>query len=525
MNKGKASMEPVYFKPATVKLPPFFMLMELEKWFKLKKYPHIGLPITICDYQKVKEYILDKDKIRKHSFLPLIHKCISQRKFRPDKTKTEKTPSKKRFRIKSKKDRNIFYSSHLDSLIFSYYNSILVDAYEKFIKLKSFNESIVAYRKIPLFAESENNKCNIDFAKSAFEFIDKNKALKLSVIVADVTSFFDNLDHKILKRQWTKILNEKTLPDDHYNIFKSLTRIKYVEGGQLLKSYKNIVWVKRGLINNNKKFEYVKKEIPKSYYFKEKNVVAYCEKKEFLKYNLNLIISKNNKEGIPQGSPISATLANVYMLEFDEKIFEKVSSINGYYQRYSDDLIIVCEQRNEDEIIKTLRDTIGDLNIANLEIQPQKTKIYNFETIGSKFIGFEIDEKSKVKNFNKTLEYLGFSYDGSRVLIKTSGYSKFYRSMIKSFKKSNSLARNSKNPDKGIFKGRLFKRFTYKGSGRKLIYKPSKEDKTKYVVSKEFNWGNYLSYIQKANNTMKELNKNDYIKRQSRKLWKALMTY
>lgn len=494
--------------------------MELEKWFKLKKYPHIGLPITITDYKWVKEYILNKKKIRKHSFLPLIHKCISQRKFRPDKSRTDKTKTNRRFRIKAKKDRNIYFSSHIDSLILSYYNSLLVEAYENHIKTKNFNDSIVAYRKIPLFEHSEKNKCNIDFAKSAFGFINKNKAHNLSVIVADITSFFDNLNHKILKRHWTKILNENTLPEDHYNVFKALTNIKYVEGEQLLQSYKNIVWVKRGLENNNDEFEYVKKQVSKSCYFKEKNVVAYCDKKEFLKNNLNLIVSKNNEFGIPQGSPISATLANVYMLDFDQQLFDRVKCIGGYYQRYSDDLIVVCEQRHEDEIIKTLRELIANEEIANLEIQPEKTKIYRFENINSKFTGFEIDETTKTQNLNKALEYLGFSFDGQRALVKTSGYSKFYRSMIKSFKKSASLARNSKNPDKKIFKGRLFKRFTHRGSNRKLIYKPSKDDKSKFVKTKEFNWGNYLSYVDKANYTMKELNQNDCIKRQSRRLWK-----
>jgi len=494
--------------------------MELEKWFKLKKYPHIGLPITIVDYKWVKDYIVDTEKIRIHSFLPLIHRCITQRKFRPDKSRKDRTKTKRRFRIKSKKERNIYFSSHIDSLIFSYYNSLLVEAYENYIKKKTFSNSIVAYRKIPLFENSTHNKCNIDFAKSVFEFIKENKSHKLSVIVADVTSFFDNLDHKILKRQWTKILKEKTLPDHHYNIFKALTNIKYVEGEQLLKSNKNIVWVKRGVANKKKEFEYAKKEVTKSQYFKEKNVIAYCNKEDFLKNNLNLIVSKNNKKGIPQGSPISATLANVYMLDFDQQMYDKVSSINGYYQRYSDDLVVVCSQIHEDEMIKTLRELIADEKIANLDIQPEKTRTYRFETISSQFCGFEIDEKTKVKNFNKTLEYLGFNFDGERVLVKTSGYSKFYRSMIKSFKKKASLAKNSKNPDTKIFKGRLYKRFTYKGSRRKLIYRPSKEDKTKYIKTTEFNWGNYLSYIEKANSTMKDLNNGDCIKRQSRKIWK-----
>ncbi|WP_159470251.1 reverse transcriptase domain-containing protein [Dyadobacter sp. 3J3] len=494
--------------------------MDTENWFKLKKYPHIGLPITASDYDWVKEYVYNKDKIRTHSFLPLIHKCISQRKFRPDKLINDKTKTNRRYRIKDKKDRNIYFASHIDSLIFSYYNSILVEAYEQYIENKNFNESVVAYRKIALFKDSKNNKCNIDFAKTVFEFIKQNDSNKLSVVVADVTSFFDNLDHKIIKRKWSEILNEYTLPLDHYNIFKTLTRIKYIEGEQLFNSYSRTMIVERGIPNNSKKTEFKRIEIEKAQYFKEKNAVAYCEKNDFIKKNLNLIVSKNNTVGIPQGSPISATLANVYMLDFDQIVFNKINAIGGFYQRYSDDLVVVCEQQYEDEIINTIRETIADKKIAGLEIQSKKTKVYRFEIISEKFIGFEIDEKTKLPNFNRTLEYLGFSFDGQKVLVKSAGFSKFYRSMIKSFKKSASLAKNSKNPDKKIFKSRLFKRFTHIGAKRKLIYRPSKIDKTKYVKSKEYNWGNYLSYIYKADNTMKDLNKLESIKKQSRKLWK-----
>lgn len=494
--------------------------MKTETWFKLKKYPHIGLPITIFDYSWVKDYITNIEKIRTHSFLPLIHKCISQRKFRPDKNRIDKTQTKRRFRIKDKKDRNIYFASHIDSLIYSYYNSILVESYESHMKQKNFNESVVAYRKIPVSKDSSSNKCNIDFAKSTFEFIKENNSKSLSVIVADVTSFFDNLNHKIIKRQWCKILDTNTLPLDHYNVYKSLINIKYIEGEQLFNSYGRTMIVERALPNNSKKREFKRIKIEKSFYFKEKNAVTYCEKDDFLKNNLNLIVSKSNKMGIPQGSPISATLANVYMLDFDQVVFDKVESFGGFYQRYSDDLIVICEQKYEDEIIKCIRENITNTKIANLEIQPKKTKVYRFETIEGKFKGFEIDEINKNPNYNKTLEYLGFSYDGQKVLIKTSGFSKFYRSMIKSFKKSASLARNSKNPDKKIFKSRLYNRFTHKGSQRKLIYRPSKNDKTKYVASKEYNWGNYLSYIYKSEIAMKELNGSTFIKRQSRKMWK-----
>lgn len=493
--------------------------METPEWYKLKRYPHIGEPLTIKDYKWVKRYIEDETCIKKHSFLPLIHKCIIQRKYRANNNELVRNPSGKRKRIIGKpKIRNIYYASHFDSLIFSYYNYQLSEAYKNLIETKNFNESIVAYRKIPIKEGSEKNKCNVDFAKTTFEFIEQNKDKKLTAIVADVTSFFDNLNHNILKKQWCKIINETTLPPEHYNVFKALTKLRYVESDQLFNSYKGTMIVEKGIPNSSIKKEYKRIKINSNKYFKEKNAVAYCTKDDFLKNNLNLVITAHNKKGIPQGSPISATLANVYMLDFDQEVFDKVVSINGFYQRYSDDLIIICEQEFEDDIIAFIRDRIE--NLADLEISESKTKMYHFEEVEGKFLGFEVDEKNKIPNYNKSLEYLGFNYNGQRVLIKNSGFSKFYRAMKRSFKKSTSLAKNSKNPDKRIFKSRLYKRFTHIGAKRKLIFRPSKEDPTKYIETKEYYWGNYMSYIYKSNDSMFSINNTDLIKKQSRKFWK-----
>lgn len=492
---------------------------EIEEWFKTKKYPHIGKPLTIKDYGRVKLYVENIDLIRKHSFLPFIHKTIVKRKFRANKINPSRNPSRKRTRIKDNpKIRDTFFASHLDAMIFSKYNHLLSASYEEFIKKLPFNESIVAYRKIPFAVGEKGNKCNIDFAKTVFEFISTNKDKNLSVIVADVTSFFDNLDHKILKRQWTKILNDNTLPPDHYNIFKALTRIKYVESKSLFEYYNKMMIVEKGIHNSSTEKELVRKKIKATKYFKEKKTISYCYKKEFLDNNLNLIISKNNVTGIPQGSPISATLANIYMIDFDNLIFEQVKNINGLYQRYSDDLIIVCEQKHEKDIIKLLRETISS-DIAKLEIQPNKTKLYRFEKLNGIFKGFLVNEITNDIYFNHPLEYLGFSYDGQRVLIKTSGFSKFYRSMKGAFNRSVSFALHSKNPDKTIFKSRLFNRFTYKGANRKMKFRPLINEPKKYVKTKEYDWGNYLSYVNNTNKKMYSLNNCNAIKRQTRKVW------
>jgi hypothetical protein len=258
--------------------------MEIEKWFKTKKYPHIGLPIKIKDYNWVKDYVENFEKVRIHSFLPLIHKVILKRRFRADKDILERNVSHKRKRKLGKpKTRHIFYASHLDSLILSKYNEILATEYEKYVENLNFNESVVAYRKIPLSKGSKKKKCNIDFAKTTFEFIQSNNSKKLTVIVADVTEYFDNLNHKILKKQWSKVLKTTTLPKDHYNVFKALTNIKYIEGDKLFESYGNTMMVKKGIPNSLHKTEFVRKQIKNIKFFKEKEASHYCDKKEFLK--------------------------------------------------------------------------------------------------------------------------------------------------------------------------------------------------------------------------------------------------
>lgn len=481
-------------------------------WIKLKRYPHIGFPLQRTDIPRLEKYITDDKKIAKHSFLPFMHRTIFQRKFRANKL-GERNKSKKRTRVLSKpKAREIYFASHFDTQIYSYYSFLLLEKYNTLLKSKNFNNAVVAYRKIEIPEKKDKCKCNIDFALEAFQFIKNNQDRELSVIVADITKFFDCLDHKILKQKWAEVWNSaKTLPQDHYRVYKSLTKMRYVNEDLLFRNYKDKIWVQTATENNPNILRKRQKPIKHKRFLKDNMAIAYCEIDEFYNNSIHLVSKSIGTKGIPQGTALSATLANIYMLDFDQEVqnFIDTKGVQGFYQRYSDDLILIVPNEKKDETLNLLRSLIKEK--VKLEIHPDKTKISQFRKKGERLVGLEIDEKTG-KEKNKNLEYLGFEYDGERALIKTAGYSKFNRSMKRAFKRSISLALHAKSTDDKIHKSSLYKRFTYKGAKRRMIRNGN-------MKTYRYDWGNYLSYVEKANDTFKGFNGGNNIKKQSRKTW------
>ena len=501
----------------------------IPDWLKFKKYPHIGKPLTRKkDLGWILEYVLDSNKISKHKFTPLLHKQITQRKYRPNENAPKTKTGKRKRSVQKKKVRPIFYASHLDSIIYSYYSHLLSNAYENYLLGQDFGVSAVAYRKMPKLAGLKGNKCNIEFAFDAFQFIEKNKHRNLSIIVADIKSFFDNLDHRILHSQWKKVLRVNNLPKDHYNIYKNLISKRYVNELDLFKTFQNKLIVERGYENDDSKTKLKNKYVKRIWNLKKERVVAYCTKDDFFKNATHLIrvekrCSHQHKicrercslKGIPQGTPISATLANVYMLDFDKFLYNEAKDKDAYYQRYSDDLIIVCDQKNEEHFYSLIRDSTKKL--TKLDIQRDKTNIYRYEMNGSQFIGGIL--KNNVISPNKQLEYLGFEYDGKKVRVKTVGFSKFYRSMKRAFRRGIHFASKPENKSHKLFEERLLKRYTYKGAKRRLIYKPNPMSDSGFIRTKKQHWGNYISYLEKANRVMRQINGDDTIKNQYSRFW------
>ena len=91
--------------------------------------------------------------------------------------------------------------------------------------------------------------------------------------------------------------------------------------------------------------------------------------------------------------------------------------------------------------------------------------------------------------------------------------------MKRAFRRGVHFAVKPENKNNNLFEQRLYKTFSYKGAKRRLIYKADPKSETGYSKSKEQYWGNYISYLEKANRVTKPINGDDTIKKQFSKFW------
>ena len=88
-----------------------------KDWFRLKRYPHVGMQLEPKDRAWIEPYVKNKEAISTHAFYPFIHRQLKVRKFRKEICH-DGTRSK--LRKPTTKEREIYFSNHLDSNIFSY---------------------------------------------------------------------------------------------------------------------------------------------------------------------------------------------------------------------------------------------------------------------------------------------------------------------------------------------------------------------------------------------------------------------
>ncbi|MBA4239593.1 MAG: hypothetical protein C0448_02615 [Sphingobacteriaceae bacterium] len=362
------------------------------------------------------------------------------------------------------KIRPICFASHIDGLIFGFYAYALTKKYEEYIDREGFNDCSLAYRS------NLDGKCNIQFSKEVFDEI-KHRG-SCSAIALDIKGYFDHIDHEILKDKWMKIIGGK-LPPDQFKLYKALTEYSYVSKNSILKKYNvDLNRLKKEnhqlntlleLIPGNKNYEKFQK-------LREDRLIVTNDKPDK---------TTKRKFGIPQGSGMSALLSNIYLIDFDKDLNEKAAQEGFFYRRYCDDILIVCDSGKaaslQKEIIKKIDEEyhleIQDKKVELTEFRPNsKGQIRAFNKKKQIKIGLNSTNSSNEKLFYKSLQYLGFEYNGQNIYIRSSSLSRYFRKMAGRIIKTVVMAYSDNGKDNKIWKRQIFERYSHLGQRNFLTY-------------------------------------------------------
>lgn len=344
-----------------------------------KEYCQFDFPLSKKESDKFLKKLQNHNEVLNFRFLPVLQFDII----------FKKNPNGGERKIKK---RPISLVGHHDSGVYSFFSEKLNSSYNKYVDNFNINKLSVAYRNV-------GHISNLTVANEVFRLIDTHDSW---VFKGDFKGFFDNLNHKILFKNLYEVLKHE---DEQFDfkmwnkILKSVTEYSYIKREKFLNSYRN----------DGMKLQ------------KRNGVISYFKTRKefgtFIKKHSSLL-QKNKKVGIPQGTPISGILANIYMVEFDKNIENLLNVHKGMYRRYSDDFIIVIpkEKMDRDNFL-TLTSKIINMSAetVNLEIEDHKTdKLDITGNIVKKMNGKET-----------SLDYLGFSLYHNTVSIRPKSIYKF----------------------------------------------------------------------------------------------------
>lgn len=389
------------------------------QWFRSRTYLHFDSPVG---FKTAERLVKNPSHVATHPFYPFICYSLVTTKVKKDHS------SGKLYRVA--KPRPIAYAAHIDSHIYSYYCFALGELYEAALKKTGIEHCALAFRAL--------GKSNIDFANQAFDDIKSMGAC--TVFAFDITGFFDNLDHELLKSAWANLLVTKRLPADHFAVYKSLTRAAKVDRDEVYKKF--------GISTLN----------PKN------GRTRICNAEEFRAKVRDAGLINRNMEprGIPQGSPISAMLSNIYMLDFDIKVSRAIDEIGGKYYRYCDDMLFIIPHDWRSWVGGFVRTEIRKLKI---DINPDKTDVRDFTIDHGKLFS------------SKPLQYLGFLFDGQKKYIRSAAFARYSERMRKKVR----VAKRSKLkydvirlgkglPTKGLYKKKIYDLYSHLGKRNFIRY-------------------------------------------------------
>lgn len=385
-------------------------------WYRTRGYPHFDRSLAESSACAL---ATNPERVASHAFHPFLAFHIARRRYKKQDDGR---------RLISNKPREVAAASHADAAILSYYTWLLKPAYEAVVKAAGIDQAVIAYRRFT------PPKCNIHFAMDAFQEIERRGECR--ALALDIEGFFDNIPHEPLKQAWVELLNLPRLPSDHFAVFKAVTR-----------------WAK---VDRDRAYEAL--GIGRSKQEQLSSQKPLCSAAEFRKVirGGGLIEqgwrgSGIHCRGIPQGSPISALLSNLLMLEFDKIVHAACTQHDVYYRRYSDDILII----GHPEVVQHVRLRMEqELQLLGMSFNDGKALAADFGR----------DETGELRS-NRAFQYLGFTFDGQRVLIRPETLAKFAQRMKRGVESARRAARSSgkRGGSPRIRRQELYARFGHVG--------------------------------------------------------------
>jgi RNA-directed DNA polymerase len=379
-------------------------------WFKPRHYKHFDVPIG-RDWATA----LTPEQVAAHAWSPLLHWI-------------KETP---RYRLNDQgvmelkvKPRDIMHASHRDACILAKHSHELTGKLDSWYAANGLDEAVVAYRSL--------GKSNYHFAATAQAYVRDHHSVE--AMCFDVTGFFDNIDHKRLKRRLKWLLGVDELADDWHRVLRAVTRYNHVHKSDL-KAHP--VFGQR---------------------LKQRSADRPLATVKELKAAGIVMRPNPNSFGIPQGTPISASLSNLYLVDFDLAMKALAEQHGALYQRYSDDILIICEPENADQLAAAVADALTN----------EALDLHDDKTIRLRFTNDERD------NF----QYLGYQLGLGPALIRPGSLSRQWRSTKRAIRRSERKAERlakSGQMDK-IFTSKLRGRLTHVGLRNFLAYADRSSD-------------------------------------------------
>lgn len=370
--------------------------MSNSDWYQPKRRLHFDGPLS---RHRAAEIVLDPSKVASRSFWPFLKLTLW-------------TPPSQRAGQTSWKPREVAYASHLDHYIYRKYAIDLSEKYERALAEAGCENAVLAYRSL-------DGKCNIHFARDVFEMV-RSRA-PVSAVAIDVKSFFDTISHRELLACWREVCGTKELPEDHYRVFRSISKWAWVDRDEIFRIFR--------VGRRRRRCGYG----------------PVCSADEFraVVRGGGMIRFNDKPFGIPQGSSISAVASNVAMLRIDRQCAGSARSAGAVYRRYSDDILLIGESKAVADLESEL---VEMLSSVGLQVNQSKTERARFEKIGDAVC------------CDTHLGYLGFDFDGEKVRLRKKTVGRFRQRRADAVRRLTAAA--LANPGTPVRRRRIYERFS-----------------------------------------------------------------